>query len=42
MVQTHADITVAEKILGWSPELTISDIVADEIRWQKTKLKKFL
>ena len=42
MLQTHADITVADTVLGWQPELSTEDIVADEIRWQKTKLKKYL
>jgi UDP-glucose 4-epimerase len=42
MVQTHADISTAEKVLGWSPMETIESIVEDEIKWQKTKLKKLL
>ena len=42
MVQTHADISTTEKVLGWQPALTIKDIVADEIKWQKIKLKKLL
>ena len=42
MVQTHADITVANTVLGWQPESSITDIVADEIKWQKVKLKKYL
>lgn len=42
MVQTHADISTTEKVLGWQPALNIKDIVADEIKWQKIKLKKLL
>tara|TARA_B100002019_G_scaffold94247_1_gene81216 strand:- start:1268 stop:2248 length:981 start_codon:yes stop_codon:yes gene_type:complete len=42
MIQTHADISTTEKVLGWQPALSIEDIVADEIKWQKTKLKKLL
>ena len=42
MIQTHADISTAEKVLGWSPMETIDSIVEDEIKWQKTKLKKLL
>tara|TARA_B000000609_G_scaffold156655_1_gene149620 strand:+ start:857 stop:1837 length:981 start_codon:yes stop_codon:yes gene_type:complete len=42
MIQTHADISTTEKVLGWQPALSIKDIVADEIKWQKIKLKKLL
>ena len=42
MIQTHADISTTEKVLGWQPVLSIKDIVADEIKWQKIKLKKLL
>ena len=42
MIQTHADISTTEKVLGWQPALNIKDIVADEIKWQKIKLKKLL
>lgn len=42
MIQTHADISTTEKVLGWQPVKTIEDIVADEIKWQKIKLKKYL
>lgn len=42
MEQTHADITAANDLLGWSPTKSIDDIVEDEIKWQKIKLKKYL
>jgi len=40
MIQTHADIESAKAILGWEPTNTILQIVDDEIKWQKTKIKK--
>ena len=40
MVQTHADITNAKELLGWEPTNSIQQIVEDEIKWQKTKIKK--
>ena len=40
MTQTFADINSAKTILGWEPTNSIQQIVEDEIRWQKTKIKK--
>ena len=40
MVQTHADITNAKELLGWEPTNSIQQIVEDEIKWQKTKVKR--
>ena len=40
MTQTHADIEVAQSVLGWEPTNSIQQIVEDEIKWQKTKIKK--
>ena len=40
MTQTHADIEVAKSVLGWEPTNSIQQIVEDEIKWQKTKIKK--
>ena len=40
MTQTFADINSAKTILGWEPTNSIQQIVEDEIKWQKTKIKK--
>jgi|TARA_B110000858_G_C17808575_1_gene479452 UDP-arabinose 4-epimerase len=40
MIQTHADITLAQDLLGWEPTNSIHQIILDEIKWQKTKIKK--
>ena len=40
MVRTHADIEYAKELLGWEPTNSIQQIVDDEIKWQKTKIKK--
>ena len=40
MVQTHADITNAKEVLGWEPANSIQQIVEDEIKWQKQKVKR--
>ena len=40
MVHTHADITNAKELLGWEPTNSIQQIVEDEIKWQKTKVKR--
>ena len=40
MVGTFADRTLASKLLGWSPEMSINDIVRDEIKWQTIKSKR--
>jgi UDP-glucose 4-epimerase len=40
MTQTFADIEFAKELLGWEPTNSIQQIVEDEIKWQKTKIKK--
>lgn len=40
MTQTFADIEFAKEVLGWEPTNSIQQIVDDEIKWQKTKIKK--
>ena len=40
MTKTFADVSEASKILGWEPTNSIQQIVEDEIKWQKTKIKK--
>jgi UDP-glucose 4-epimerase len=32
---TYANYDLAEKILGWRPELSINDAIRDSIRWEK-------
>ena len=40
MTQTFADVSEANTVLGWEPTHSIQQIVEDEIKWQKTKIKK--
>ena len=40
MTKTFANIDKARTILGWEPTNSIQQIVEDEIKWQKTKIKK--
>ena len=40
MVSTHADNEFAKELLGWEPTHTIQQIVEDEIKWQKVKVKR--
>tara|TARA_B100001287_G_scaffold257828_1_gene243727 strand:- start:258 stop:1238 length:981 start_codon:yes stop_codon:yes gene_type:complete len=40
MTKTFADVSEASTILGWEPTNSIQQIVEDEIKWQKTKIKK--
>ena len=40
MTKTFADVSQASTILGWEPTNSIQQIVEDEIKWQKTKIKK--
>lgn len=40
MISTYANIQSASKTLGWEPTFTTKDIVTDELKWQKTKLKR--
>lgn len=40
MTQTFADTEFAKELLGWEPTNSIQQIVEDEIKWQKTKIKK--
>ena len=40
MVSTHADNQFAKELLGWEPTHTIQQIVEDEIKWQKVKVKR--
>ena len=40
MVSTYADITNAKELLGWEPTNSIQQIVEDEIKWQKIKVKR--
>jgi UDP-glucose 4-epimerase len=40
MVKTYADVSFAQNNLGWEPTKTINDIIADELAWQKPKLKR--
>ena len=40
MVSTYADITNAKEVLGWEPTNSIQQIVEDEIKWQKIKVKR--
>ena len=40
MTKTFADVSEARTILGWEPTNSIQQIVEDEIKWQKTKIKK--
>ena len=42
MTKTFANIDKARTILGWEPTNSIQQIVEDEIKWQKTKIKKRL
>lgn len=36
VIETYADTKLAEKLLGWKAEKTISDALADAWRWQQT------
>lgn len=36
VVETYADTKMAEKLLGWKAQKTISDALADAWRWQQT------
>ena len=40
MTKTFANIDKARTVLGWEPTNSIQQIVEDEIKWQKTKIKK--
>jgi len=40
MVSTHANIQNASRTLGWEPSFSTQDIIVDELKWQKTKLKR--
>ena len=40
MTQTHADIEVAKNSFRLGAHLTIQQIVEDEPKWQKLKIKK--
>jgi UDP-glucose-4-epimerase GalE len=40
MERTHADIEFAKELLGWEPTNSIQQIVDDEIKWQKLKVKR--
>jgi UDP-glucose 4-epimerase len=40
MVKTYAAVDFAKNVLGWEPTKSINDIVADELAWQKPKLKR--
>jgi UDP-glucose 4-epimerase len=39
-VKTYAAVDFAKNVLGWEPTKSINDIVADELAWQKPKLKR--
>lgn len=38
--KTYADISKAQKVLGWSPKYTINDIVEHAYQWEQSKRKK--
>ena len=40
MISTFADNSMAKNKLGWQPVYAIEEIVADEIKWQKSKVKR--
>lgn len=37
---SYADISLAEKIIGWKPTLNINDMCRDSWRWQRTNKKE--
>lgn len=38
--KTYADITKAQRVLGWTPKYTIDDIIQHEHQWQNIKGRK--